>query len=96
VTLRYRDIDFLFHTPDTSPFSEDFHDYSTVAGIQHIYGELQVNPSLKRVETTIVLPSEQITPDLEQSTQEAVRRYCLAHGREIGQSGRSLSRWYST
>jgi hypothetical protein len=62
-----------------------------VAGIEHIYGELQANPSLKRVETTIVLPSEQITPDLEQSTQEAVRRYCLARGREIGQSERALA-----
>jgi hypothetical protein len=39
-----------------------------------------------------VLPPEQITPDLEQSTREAVRRYCLARGREVGQSERAL-RW---
>ena len=49
VTLRYTDIDSLFDTPDVSPFSEDFHEYSTLPGIEHIYGELQANPSLKRV-----------------------------------------------
>jgi hypothetical protein len=53
---------------------------------------LQANPALKRVETTIVLPPEQITADLERSTQEAVRRYCLARSREVGQSERAL-RW---
>jgi hypothetical protein len=89
VTLRYANIDSLFDRPEISPFSEDFHEYSTVSGIEHIYGELQANPSLKRVETTIVLPPEQITPNLEQRTREAIRRYCLARSREVGQSERS-------
>jgi hypothetical protein len=92
VTLRYADINSLFDKPDVSPFSGDFHEYSTVAGIEHIYGELQANPSLKRVETTILLPQEQLTPHLEQRTREAIRRYCLARGREVGQSERAL-RW---
>lgn len=92
VTLRYSDIDWLFDTPDVSPFSEDFNEYSTLPGIEHIYNELQANPALKRVETTIVLPPEQITPQLEPSTQEAIRRYCLARGQEVGQSERAL-RW---
>ena len=92
VTLRYTDINSLFDKPDVSPFSENFHEYSTLAGIEHIYGELQANPSLKRVETTILLPPEQITPHLEERTREAIRRYCLARGREVGQSERAL-RW---
>ena len=75
VTLRYADI---------NSFRQ-----STLAGIEHIYGELQANHSLKRVETTILLPPEQITPHLEERTREAVRRYCLARGREVGQSERS-------
>lgn len=90
VKLRYTDIDSLFRTPDVSPFSEHFHEYSTVAGIEHIYNELQANPVLRRVETTIVLPPEQITPQLEPNTREAIRRYCLARGREVGQSERAL------
>jgi len=92
VTLRYADIDSLFRAPDVSPFSEHFHKYSTVAGIEHIYNELQANPALKRVETTIVLPPEKITLQLEPSTREAIRRYCLARGEEVGQSERAL-RW---
>lgn len=92
VTLRYTSIDSLFDRPDVSPFSKDFDEYSTLPGIEYIYNELQANPALKRVETTIVLPPEQITADLEQSTQEAVRRYCLARSREVGQSERAL-RW---
>jgi hypothetical protein len=92
VKLRYKDINSLFERPDISPFSEDFSEYSTVSGIEHIYGELQANPSLKRVEATILLPPGQITPSLEQRTREAIRRYCLAHAREVGQSERAL-RW---
>ena len=92
VTLRYTDINSLFNKPDVSPFSEGYKDYSTTSGIEHIYGELQANPSLKRVEATILLPREQITPALEQRTREAIRRYCLARSREVGQSERAL-RW---
>jgi hypothetical protein len=92
VTLRYTSIDSLFDRPDVSPLSKDFNEYSTMPGIELIYNELQANPALKRVETTIVLPPEQITPGLEQSTREAVRRYSLARSREVGQSGRAL-RW---
>src|SRR5919205_4286624 len=92
VTLEYPDINWLFDQPDVSPFSETFHEYSTRPGIEDIYNELHANPSLKRVETTILLPPEQITPALEQRTREAVRRYCLARSREVGQDERAL-RW---
>jgi hypothetical protein len=92
VTLWYKNIDSLFRAPDVSPFSEDFDEYSTLPGIEYIYNELQANPALKRVETTIVLPPEQITPQLEPSTREAIRRYCLARAQAVGQSERAL-RW---
>jgi hypothetical protein len=92
VTLEYPDINWLFDQPDVSPFSENFHEYSTRPGIEHIYNELHANPSLKRVEATVLLPPEQITPGLEQRTREAVRRYCLARSREVGQDERAL-RW---
>jgi hypothetical protein len=94
LTLRYADINSLFEKPDVSPFSEDFLEYGTVPGVEYIYNELQANPRLKRVETTIVLPPERITPDLERSTREAIRRYCLARSWEVGQSERAL-RWRS-
>ena len=90
LTLRYANINSLFEKPDVSPFSEDFLEYGTVPGVEYIYNELQANPRLKRVETTVVLPREQITPDLERSTSEAIRRYCLARSWEVGQSERAL------
>jgi hypothetical protein len=93
LTLRYADINSLFEKPDVSPFSEDFLEYGTVPGVEYIYNELQANPTLKRVETTIVLPPEKITPDLERRTREAIRRYyCVARSWEVGQSERAL-RW---
>ncbi len=92
VTLRYAEIDSLFEPPKVSPFSEDYHEYSKLPGIEYIYNELQANPSLTKVETTILLPPEKITPKLEQRTQEAIRRYCLAAAREVKQSERAL-RW---
>jgi hypothetical protein len=78
LTLRYANIDSLFEKPDVSPFSEDFLEYGTVPGVEYIYNELLANPRLKRVQTTIVLPPEQITPDLEWRTREAIQRYCVA------------------
>jgi hypothetical protein len=92
LTLRYADINSLFEKSDVSPFSDDFLEYGTVPGVEYIYNELQANPTLKRVETTIVLPPEKITPDLERSTTEAIRRYCQARSWEVGQSERAL-RW---
>ena len=92
LTLRYANINSLFEKPDVSPFSEDFLEYGTVPGVEYIYNELQANPRRKGVETTVVLPPEQITTDLERSTREAIRRYCLARSWEVGQSERAL-RW---
>jgi hypothetical protein len=90
VTLRYKDISWLFRLPDITPFSEDFEVYSTTYGIEFIVNELRANSSLKRVEATILLPPEQITPDLEPRTREAVRRYCRARSHAVGQDRRIL------
>jgi hypothetical protein len=76
VTLNYKDIGWLFRLPDVTPVSEDFEVYSATYGIEFIVNELRANSSIKCVETTIVLPRDQITPNLEQRTREAVRRYC--------------------
>jgi hypothetical protein len=90
VTLRYKDIGWLFRLSDITPFSEDFQVYSTTYGVEFIVNELRANSSLKRVEATILLPPDQITPDLEQRTREAVRRYCQARSYAVGQDRRIL------
>ncbi len=90
VTLEYARIDYLFKTPDLSPFSDEFHEYSTRPGVEHIYNELRANPSRRRVEVTVLLPPDQITSTLEQRTMEAVRRYCAAREAEARQDERAL------
>ena len=92
VKLEYTDINWLFDQPDVSPFSANFHEYSTTPGLEYICNELYANPSLKKVETTILLPPEHITADLEQRTRQAIQRYCLARSREMEQDERAL-RW---
>jgi hypothetical protein len=92
VTLSYRDINGLFCRPDVSPFSADFHEYSTTSGVEYIANELYANSSLKRVAATILLPPDQIRPGLEQETRQAIGRYCLARSHELEQEERAL-RW---
>lgn len=90
VRLDYQDINWLFVTPSTSPFSEDYQIYSGMPGIEFIVNEMRANQRLKRVETTIVLPPEKITPSLEYQTGLAVRRYCQARGHALQQDQRIL------
>jgi hypothetical protein len=90
VTLNYKEVSWLFRLPDVTPFSEDFEVYSTTYGIEFIVNELRANSSIKRVETTIMLPRDQITPDLEERTHEAIRRYCRARSHAVGQDQRIL------
>ena len=92
VALEYTDINSLFNQPDVSPFSENFHEYSTTPGIEYIRNELNAKPSLKRVEATILLPPEQIAPTLEQRTRQAIRHYCFARGQAMRQEERALRR----
>jgi hypothetical protein len=92
VTFDYDTIEWLFTTPILSPFSERFHDDSTTAGVEFIVNELWADPSLKRVETTVLLPVDQITPDLEERTRQAITRYCLAQYRVLTQEERSMRR----
>jgi hypothetical protein len=90
VTLNYKDIGWLFRLPDITPFSPDFEVYSANYGIEFIVNELRANSSIKHVEATIVLPPEQVAPDLEERTREAVRRYCRARSHAVGQDRRIL------
>jgi hypothetical protein len=93
VTLRYRDIAGLFAPPAVSPFSEDYQVYSTTSGIEFLARELHANPSLQRVEVTILLPPDRVSPELERRTREAVARYCRAQLVRYRQERREQG-WY--
>ena len=90
VTLNYKSIHWLFRAPELSPFSADYAVDSATPGIEFIVNEMRANLSLKQVEATILLPAEQITPNLERETCDAIRRYCLARVHAVGQDQRKL------
>jgi hypothetical protein len=90
VTLRYRGITALFEPPAVSPFADDFHAYSLMPGVEYLAKTLAAHASRKAVAVTILLPPEQITPELEQQTLKAVRRYCLARRHALEQDERAL------
>jgi hypothetical protein len=77
-TFRLDDIRELFVAPDIDPFSERYGDHSRTPIVEFIANELYANLSLTSVHATIILPPDQLAPDLEQRACAAIRRYCHA------------------
>lgn len=78
ITLQLPDLDALFETPQISPFSEQYHDYSYTSGIEFIAAELHTNTAYSQVRALLVLPHSQIEPGLEARVQAAIGRYARA------------------
>ncbi len=92
VTLRLRDINHLFEEPDITPFSEYYEPYSFKTGMDYIVGELYAHPHTALIQLTVLLPAEQITPDLEVRSIEAIRKYSAAW---VGDARQNMYRdWY--
>jgi hypothetical protein len=91
VTFEYQDINWLFQPPPITPFSEYFGEDSLRPGIEYLENELGSKSSYKRVEVTILLPADQITPDLETRTLAAACRYCQARYVGLEQDRRYLT-----
>jgi hypothetical protein len=80
IVIRLDSIDQLFNAPDINPFSEEEVD---------VLGEPALLRAVRRllshrvrnwdgVRLVLELPADQITPDLEQQTEQALRRYSAA------------------
>lgn len=78
VTLRLKTIDHLFQEPDLSPFDPYYQPYSFAAGMDYLVGEMQRRPGAKRTELTVLLPPDQVTPELATGAREAIARYSEA------------------
>lgn len=74
-TITLCDIRHLFEEPDLSPFSAHYADYSSRTGLDYIVAELYSHPRTERIELTVLLPPDKITPDLESETLRAIQRY---------------------
>ncbi len=83
ITLKLTEIEYLFQKPEISPLSENYRVYSYIAGIEYISNELYADPSPNAIRLNLLLPAEQITPDLEAKTEAGVARYCQGRLRDV-------------
>jgi hypothetical protein len=75
ITLKLDNIKDLFQKPEFDPFID--RDNFT-SGIDRIVSTLKPKSLNGKVRTTILLPADRISDDIEQLTSQALQRYCSA------------------
>jgi hypothetical protein len=75
ITLHLPDIHNLFNTPAVDPFAGQV---LPLSGLEQIFSELRPHSLARRLHTTIRLPAERFSPDLQPATRVALQRYCQA------------------
>lgn len=80
IVIRLDTIDQLFNAPDINPFSSEEVDVLGEPALLRAVRRLQAHRirHWEGVRLILELPPDQITPDLETRTQEALNRYCAA------------------
>ena len=80
IVIRLDSIDQLFNAPDINPFSDEEVDVLGEPALLRAVRRLQTHRirNWEGVKLTLELPPDQITPNLEARTQEALSRYCAA------------------
>lgn len=80
IVIRLDTIDQLFNAPDINPFSPEEVDVLGEPALLRAVRRLQAHRirNSNGVQLILELPPDQITPDLEARTQEALQRYCNA------------------
>jgi hypothetical protein len=73
ITLKLSNIKHLFKEPEFDPFVAQS---NYISGIEKIISELKPTSLKCQVRTTILLPINQLSENLEQSTIEALKCYC--------------------
>ncbi len=80
IVIRLDTIDQLFNAPDINPFSGEEVDVLGEPALLRAVRRLQTHRvrNWEGVKLILELPPDQIAPDLETRTQEALSRYCAA------------------
>lgn len=73
ITLNLDNIKQLFQQSEFDPFLSQ---NNYISGIDRIINELKSKPLSLKIKTTIILPENQISKNIERSTKEAIDRYC--------------------
>lgn len=80
IVIRLDTIDQLFNAPDVNPFSDEEVDVLGEPALLRAVRRLQAHRirNWEGVKLILELPPDQITPDLEARSHEALQRYCAA------------------
>jgi hypothetical protein len=78
ITLHLRDIAHLFQPSGISPLSADHYPFGSKPGIEQALAEIYAHPRVRDIKLLITLPRDTMTPDLERTVQDAVKRYADA------------------
>lgn len=80
IVIRLDTIDQLFNAPEIDPFSTEEVDVLGEPALLRAVRRLQAHRirNWEGVKLTLELPPDQISPDLDRRTQEALGRYCAA------------------
>jgi len=89
VTLHLGHVRDLFDEPEFDPFAPH---HNFVPGIDQIISALSVGSLLARSKVVIVLPRDQLVPDLDARVRAAIAQYCRFRIRENDREMASL-RW---
>jgi hypothetical protein len=89
ITLRLDDIQHLFLAPELNPLAGQFR---FISGMEEIVNELKPNPLGPQVHVTVWLPPDHFSDNIEQTAQEAIRKYCDARIHQITNELASLRR----
>ena len=80
IVIRLDTIDQLFNAPDINPFSNEEVDVLGEPALLRAVRRLQAHRirNWENVKLILELPADEITPDLEVRSHEALQRYCAA------------------
>ena len=80
IVLRVDSVDQIFNAPDANPFAAGEGNILGEAALDRLLLQQQVQPrrDLARLPLMVVLPADQITPDLAPQLAAAIQRYCAA------------------
>ncbi len=78
ITLRLRDVTHLFKPSDATPLSDQHYPFGSKPGIEQVLAEIYAHPRAREISLLITLPPDHLTPGIERTVQDAVKRYADA------------------
>ncbi|HEY3248832.1 MAG TPA: hypothetical protein VGK88_11130 [bacterium] len=78
IALRLREIAHLFKPSAATPLSDQYYPFGSKPGIEQALAEIYAHPRAREVTLVITLPLDHLTPGLDGTVQDAVRRYADA------------------